>query len=295
MAAKISSNQNGNQESRKEILYTLKKFKENRRALFGAGLALALIFAALFAPLIVPFDPSEMQLEEILQSPSSKHLMGTDQFGRDIFSRLIYGARISLMVGMGAVTIKMLLSVMMGLFAGYLGGVIDQVIMRFLDIIYAFPRLLLAMLVLAVTGPSLLAIMIVLAVTGLPRFTRIIRGAVLSVKERDYVLAAKAIGVKQMRMVFRHILPNVIAPVLILLSLEMAHVIMSESSLSFLGFGVEASIPSWGNMLSDGRPYIREHPAMVLYPGFSIMVTIMAFNFLGDALRDIFDPKFRLQ
>ncbi len=295
MASKISSNQKGNQESRKEILYTLKKFKENRRALFGTGLALVLLFAALFAPFIVPFDPFEMQLEEILQSPSSKHLMGTDQFGRDIFSRLIYGARISLMVGIGAVTVKMLLSVMMGLFAGYLGGVVDQVIMRFLDIIYAFPRLLLAMLILAVTGPSLLAITIVLAITGLPRFTRIIRGAVLSVKERDYVLAAKAIGVKQMRMVFLHILPNVIAPVLILLSLEMAHVIMSESSLSFLGFGVEASIPSWGNMLSDGRPYIRERPAMVLYPGFAIMVTIMAFNFLGDALRDILDPKFRLQ
>lgn len=295
MASKISSNQKESPGSGKEIIYTLKKFKQNKRALFGAGLGLVLIFAAIFAPWIVPFDPFEMHLEEILQSPNSKHLMGTDQFGRDILSRLIYGARISLMVGMGAVTIKMLLSVMMGLFAGYLGGVIDQVIMRFLDIIYAFPRLLLAMLILAVTGPSLLAITIVLAITGLPRFSRIIRGAVLSVKERDYVLAAKAIGVKNMRMVLRHILPNVIAPVLILLSLEMAHVIMSESSLSFLGFGVEASIPSWGNMLSDGRPYIREHPAMVLYPGFAIMVTIMAFNFLGDALRDILDPKFRLQ
>ena len=295
MAAKISLNQKGNQESGKEIIYTLKKFKEHKRALFGAGLGLILILTALFAPLIVPFDPFEMHLEDILQSPNSKYLMGTDQFGRDILSRLIYGARISLMVGIGAVTIKMLLSVMMGLFAGYLGGIVDQVIMRFLDIIYAFPRLLLAMLILAVTGPSLLAITIVLAITGLPRFSRIIRGAVLSVKERDYVLAAKAIGVKNMRMVFIHILPNVIAPVLILLSLEMAHVIMSEASLSFLGFGVEASIPSWGNMLSDGRPYIREHPAMVLYPGFAIMVTIMAFNFLGDALRDIFDPKFRLQ
>ncbi len=295
MAAKISTNQDGNQESRKEILYTLKKFRQNKRALFGAGLGLVLIFAALFASYVVPYDPLEMHLEEILQSPSTKYFLGTDQFGRDIFSRLIYGARISLMVGMGAVTIKLLLSVTMGLCAGYLGGVIDQVIMRFLDIIYAFPRLLLAMLILAVTGPSLSAIMIVLAVTGLPRFTRIIRGAVLSVKERDYVLAAKAIGVKNLRMIIRHILPNVIAPVLILLSLEMAHVIMSESSLSFLGFGVEASIPSWGNMLSDGRPYIREHPAMVLFPGFSIMVTIMAFNFLGDALRDILDPKFRLQ
>lgn len=295
MAANISNNQIVSEVSHKEIFYTLKKLKENKRGLFGGGLAMTLIFTALFAPFIVPFDPFEMHLEEILQSPSSKYLVGTDQFGRDIFSRLIYGARLSLMVGIGAVTIKAFLSVIMGLFAGYLGGIIDHLIMRFLDIIYAFPRLLLALLILAVTGPSLLAITIVLAITGLPRFSRIVRGAVLSVKERDYILAAQAIGVKKLRIILRHIFPNVISPIAILLSLEIAHVILSEASLSFLGFGAETTIPSWGNMLSDGRPYIREHPAMVLYPGFAIMLTVMGFNFLGDALRDMLDPKFRLR
>lgn len=282
-------------EKEGELIYALRKFKKNKRGVFGAGLALVLIFAALFAPYIVPFDPFEMHLDSILNSASSKYILGTDEFGRDIFSRLIYGARLSLMIGIGAVTVKMFLSVAMGLAAGYLKGVVDQLIMRTLDVIHAFPRLLLAMLIIAVTGPSLLAVTMVLAVTGLPRFTRIIRGAVLSVQERDYILAARALGVKDLRIVLRHILPNVFAPVIILISLEMAHVIMSESSLSFLGFGAETTIPSWGNMLSAGRPYIREHPGLVLYPGLGIMLTVMAFNFLGDALRDILDPKFRRQ
>lgn len=295
MAEELTRKEKARSEMMKELLYALSKFKQNKRAVFGAGLGFVLVFFAIFAPLITPYDPFEMHLESILQSPNFHYLLGTDQFGRDILSRLIYGARLSLTVGIGAVTIKLFLSITMGLFAGYLGGLTDHIIMRFLDIIYAFPRLLLAMLILAITGQNVWSIMCVLALTGLPRFTRIIRSSVLSVKERDYILASRAIGLRTLRVVLRHVLPNVLAPILILLSLEMAHVIMSEASLSFLGFGADISIPSWGNMLSEARPYIREHPLMVLYPGFAIMLTVMAFNFLGDAIRDLMDPKFRMK
>lgn len=294
MDGEIASDKKITSDSEKEFAFVLKKMTKNKRAIFGAGLGLIIIFLALFSTVITPYDPLEMHLESILQPPNMNYLLGTDQFGRDILSRLIYGARLSLMVGIGATSINLFLCTVMGLVAGYWGGgVADQVIMRSLDIIHAFPRLLLALLILAVTGQNMWSIMLVLAFTGLPRFTRIIRGAVLSIRERDYILAARAIGVRDLRILISHILPNVAAPILILISLEMAHVIMSESSLSFLGFGADISIPSWGNMLSEARPYIREHPLMVLYPGFAIMLTIMAFNFLGDALRDILDPKFR--
>ena len=294
-----SVNEKAISEAEKELRFTLKQLKRNKRGCFGAGLIILLIIAALFAPYIAPFDPLEMDLDNILQSPNRTYLIGTDEVGRDNLSRLIYGARLSLKVGLSAVSLKMFLSVTMGLLAGYFGGsgfigqTIDHLIMRTLDVIYAFPRILLALLILAVTGPSVLAVILVLSITGLPRFTRIIRGAVLSVKERDYIMAAEAIGLKKFRIILRHVLPNVFSPILILLSFETAHIIMSEASLSFLGFGAETTIPSWGNMLSEGRSYIRQHPGMVMYPGIAIMLTVMAFNFLGDAIRDVLDPRFR--
>ncbi len=251
--------------------------------LFGLG--------ALLAPWISPYDPYELRLSEQLIPPSSKHLLGQDANGSDIFSRLLYGARISLTVGLLVVFLSGTIGITIGLISGYYGGVIDTGLMRVVDILLAFPGLLLAIALVAVLGPSVFNVMIALTVLGWVSFTRLVRGQVLSIKERDYILAAKTSGQSDFRIMFVHILPNVLSPVIVQATFSVAGVIIAESSLSFLGLGVSPGTPSWGAMLSEGKQVLLDAPHVSIFPGLAIMLVVLAFNFIGDGLRDRFDPK----
>lgn len=265
----------------------------NGRSLFGAVIVALLMGMAVTASWITPNDPLEMQRDKLLVAPFERtgSLLGTDQYGRDVLSRLIYGARISLMVGLSAILFETLVGVLLGVLSGYYGGMIDRVIMWIVDIIYPFPRLLLALLLVAVVGHSLAALIIVIAIGGVPRISRIIRATVLSVKERGYVVAAKAAGLKEPVILSFYILPNVVAPIIVLATLDLAHAITTEASLTFLGLGADPLHPTWGGMLAEGRPYLRVHPHLCVFPGIAITLAVLGFNSLGDALRDILDPR----
>lgn len=257
------------------------------------GLLIVLLFGlgAMFAHWIAPHDPYEINLQDQLNPPGPEHLLGQDNNGADILSRLIYGARISLTVGLLVVILSGGLGVLVGLVSGYYGGIIDIALMRLVDILLAFPGLLLAIALVAVMGPSITNMVMALTALGWVSFARLVRGQVLSVKERDFVLAAKTSGQSDHRIMMFHILPNVLSPVIIQASFSIAGVIIAESSLSFLGLGVAPGTPSWGSMLSEGKQVLMEAPHVSIFPGLAIMMTVLAFNFIGDGLRDRFDPK----
>ncbi|MGK5092929.1 ABC transporter permease [Deltaproteobacteria bacterium TL4] len=265
---------------------------KNRQILIFSTLILFLfLIPAVFAPMLVPFDPDTMNLMEELTPPSSTHWFGQDQNGGDILSRLLMGARISLYVGFWVVGVSSCLGILIGLLSGYYGGWIDVVIMRIVDILLAFPGLLLAIALVAVLGPNINNVIIALAALGWVGYTRLVRGQVLSVKEEEYILAAKTSGISDWRVMFVHILPNIMAPVIVQTTFSLAGTIISESSLSFLGLGVPPGTPSWGSMLSDGKNVLLEAPHVSVFPGIAIMMVVLLFNLLGDALRDHFDPK----
>jgi peptide/nickel transport system permease protein len=270
---------------------TYRKFFHNGLGMFGAAISLAIGLIALVAPLIAPYDPIQVEPDKIFEPRSWSHWLGTDELGRDLLSRLIYGARISFFVGLVAVVFKTILGTTIGLVTGYFEGFIDHLLMRCLDVLYAFPRTLLALLILAIVGPSIPALIFVIGLGGIPQFARIVRGAVLSAKQNDYVIAARSLGSTSARILWRYLLPNVLAPILILSSLSLARAITAEASLSFLGLGVDPTLPTWGGMLRAGGPYLRLYPHVAIFPGLLIMLAVLGFNAMGDAIRDILDPR----
>lgn len=255
---------------------------------------LFLIVIAIFAPFFAPYDPIEQNLKYRLSPPSFEHFLGTDQFGRDMLSRLIFGIKTSLTTGVIAALLSMVIGVSLGLVAGYFGGIIDDIVMRFTDIVLSFPSIVLTLAIAGVLGPSLINIVIALVVVGWTQYTRVVRGSVLSLKEQDFILAAKVIGSKNTRIIVRHILPNCTGPIIVMMTLSMGVKILSIAGLSFLGLGAQPPTAEWGMMLKQGVTFMGTAPHLTIFPGLSIMLTVLAFNLLGDGLRDLFDPKMRL-
>ena len=270
---------------------TLNRFFKNRLAVIGLVLLLLLVFVAVLAEVISPYDPIKLDLQAISQAPSAKYWFGTDNLGRDIFSRVLYGARVSLSAGVVAVGIAVIVGLALGLLAGFFGKAVDEIIMRIVDAMLAFPFLVLAITLAAVLGPSLQNSMLAIAVVSVPGFARLTRAQMLSERERDYVQAAQSLGASDPRIVFRHLLPNIAGPIIIQATLSIAGAILAESSLSFLGLGVQPPTPSWGEMLNTARGYLRDAPWMAIAPGSLIFASVLAFNLVGDGLRDALDPR----
>ncbi|MBI1919545.1 MAG: ABC transporter permease [Geobacter sp.] len=267
------------------------RFRVNRFALAGAVVVILMFMVALLAPLISPHDPAAIDAYHILLPPSLDHWMGTDDLGRDVLSRMMHGAGISLMVGFVAIGIAIVIGTVVGLLAGYYSGWADAVLMRFVDIMLCFPTLFLILAVIALLEPSIWYIMIIIGLTGWMGVARLVRAEVLSIRERDYVLAARSIGASDLRIIFRHILPNVMGPVLVSATLGVAGAILTESALSFLGIGVQPPTPSWGNILSAGKEFIEFAWWLSLFPGLAIMVTVLSYYLVGEGIRDALDPR----
>lgn len=270
-----------------------KEFRRNRLAIVGMGIVLFFILLAIFANFIAPETIDEQKLGQRLLAPSFEHWFGTDDFGRDILSRIIYGARISLWVGFFAVLGSSAIGSFLGLLAGYYGRWVDTIISRTFDIMLSFPSILLAIAVVSVLGPSLRNALIAIAIINIPNFGRLVRSRVLSVKEEEFVMAAKAVGMNDRRIIFHHVLPNSLAPIIVQGTLAIATAILEAAALSFLGLGAQAPEPEWGKMLADSRQYIIQAPWTVIFPGLAIMLTVLGFNLLGDGLRDALDPKMK--
>lgn len=275
----------------------LRRLLIHRVATLGAIVALIACLCAIFAPFLSPYNPLEQHLAFRLKPPGwtgsdgRMHLLGTDQFGRDVLSRIIFGSRVSLIVGTASVLLGGILGLILGMTSGYFGKWIDDIIMRIVDIQLSFPFIILALCIIAILGPSLLNLIIVLAVTGWVIYARVVRSSVLSVKEMDFVQAAKAIGTSDFKIILKHILPNVVAPFFVIASFQVARIIIIEAGLGFLGLGVPPPVPTWGNMLSDGREYLREAWWIGTFPGLAIVLVVLGINLLGDGLRDALDPK----
>jgi peptide/nickel transport system permease protein len=270
-----------------------RSFKKNKLALIGTFIVLFFIGVAVFAPVIAPSGINDQVLSNRLQPPSSRHWFGTDDFGRDIFSRVVYGARISLWVGFLSVLGSLVVGSLLGILAGYYGKWVDAIISRLFDIMLAFPSMLLAIGIVAVLGPSLRNALIAIAVINVPNFGRLIRSRVLSVKQEEYIMAAKAIGMSNSRILFVHVLPNSMAPIIVQGSLAIATAIIEAAALGFLGLGAEAPNPEWGKMLSDAKAFMIQAPWTMIFPGLAIMLTVLGFNLMGDGLRDALDPRMK--
>lgn len=266
-------------------------FRRNKTALIGLGLIVFVLFVAIFAPLLAPYNPIEQSTVNRLQDPSSAHWLGRDDYGRDLFSRILYGTRIALIVGIFSVLLGGVLGTAMGLVAGYFGGRISTVIMRVVDILLSFPDLITGLLVMAVLGAGTVKLVIAIGLTMAPRFARIAYGSTLSIKEKEFVEAATALGQRTRLILSKHLLPNIAGDLLVLGSLWMAQAIRLEASLSFIGLGVPPPTPTWGQMIRDGTRYLTDLPLLSLAPGVALLITVFAFNLVGDGLRDVLDPK----
>jgi peptide/nickel transport system permease protein len=284
----------------REWVTLLRRLVRRRTALFGAAVVVAVMLAAAFAPLVSPFDPLEQDIGQRLKEPGWQdaqgrvHALGTDHLGRDILSRIVFGSRIALVVGLAAVVISGVLGMVIGLVAGYFGGRGDDILMRLADIQLAFPFILLAIAVIGVLGPSLRNIIIVIGVSSWVVYARVVRGEVLSIREREYVQAAIALGSQHGRVLWQHVLPNTFTPWLVVATLDMARVIVIESALSFLGLGVQPPTPTWGGMLADGRVYLSTAWWLATFPGLAILITVLGINLFGDGLRDTLDPRLKV-
>jgi peptide/nickel transport system permease protein len=276
-----------------ELLRLWRVFISRGVVLFGMIVIIILILTAFFAPLIAPYDPYDQNLETVLLSPSMEHLLGTDAIGRDILSRIIFGTRNSLMVGIVALGIAATIGMIMGLTAGYFGGWVQATIMRFIDALMTFPMILLALIFASLLGGGLKNVMIALGISLLPGYARIMCGQVLSVKENDYILAEHALGARNLRVMLRHILPNCFPPMIVLVTLQMGAAILAEAGLSFLGIGIEPPGAAWGAMVNDGYHYLITNPILSFAPGMAIMLVVFSFNMVGDGLRDALDPRLR--
>lgn len=261
-------------------------------AFLGLLFLLLLLVIAVFAPVFSPFDPFDMQVEDRLQSVSAKHLFGTDNFGRDIFSRILYGARTSLIASAGVVVFSMISGICIGLFAGFYKK-LDAVFMRIIDVMMAFPSLLLALVLVSIFGRGMINVILAVGVTYLTRTTRIVYGLTLKLKEEVFIDAFRASGASNTRLIFKHILPNLISPLIVQATFTFAFSLLDMASLDFLGLGLPPDIPSWGNMLSEGRVYLTRAPWLLIFPGLFIVFTVLSFNIVGDTLRDQMDPRFR--
>ena len=273
----------------------LQRITKHNLALVGLIILVPMFLCAVLAPLISPHDPVEPDLKNILTGPTWSHPFGTDTLGRDVFSRVIYGSRISLLVGFVSVGIATLIGIMIGAVSGYSGGIIDELIMRFVDLMMCFPTFFLILAVIALLEPSIWNIMLVIGLTNWMGIARLVRAEILSIKGKEYVLAAKAMGFPRRRIIFGHVLPNALSPVYVVATLGIGGAILTESALSFLGIGVQPPTPSWGNILTQAKDNIEVAWWLSLYPGLAIFLTVMGYNLLGEGLRDVFDPRRRYQ
>jgi len=268
-----------------------KRFAYNRKAVVGLIILTIIVLSAVFAPFIAPHNPVEQDMVNRLEGPSAEHPLGTDRFGRDVLSRIIYGARISLNIGFISVGIGIIFGCSLGIIAGYYGGKIDSVIMRTMDVLLSLPSMLLALAIVAALGTNIWYLMVAVGIAFIPRFARLIRGAVLGVIEQEYIQSARALGSSDLRIIFRHIIPNSINPVIVQATLYMASSIIIAAGLSFLGLGVQPPTPEWGRMIAQARQFIRINHFPVTFSGLSIVVTVLSLNLVGDGLRDALDPK----
>jgi len=276
-----------------QIAEVWRRLKRNRAAIVGGIIVLLFVSIALLAPQISPYPPNEGDLTKRLKPPSQEHLLGTDPLGRDLLSRVIYGARISLQIQIVAVSIAMVIGTLLGMVGGYYGGKFDHLIMRLMDILLAFPGIFLAISIIAVLGPGLTNLMLAAGIYSIPQFARIVRGSVLSLKEKEFIEAARAVGENDFNILFRYLLPNSMAPIIIQTTLRMATVLLTASGLSFLGLGVQPPTAEWGAMLSNARAYLITAPHVATVPGLAIMLVVMGFNLFGDGLRDSLDPRLK--
>ena len=274
------------------IVSMLRAVRRHPIGALGAAIVIFVILMAIFAPQVATHDPAAQEAKRLLP-PNTDHFMGTDELGRDVFSRVVFAARTSLYVGVLSVSLAIVLGVTAGLLAGYIGGRFDSVMVGFMDILFAFPTLVLATVIAGLLGPSLTNAMLAIGVVYSPTFARVARGAVLSVKNEAYIEAAHVVGGKQRHIILRHVLPNILAPLIVLATLSLSLAILAEAGLSFLGLGTQPPDAAWGLMLSQGRKFMELSPGLAIFPGLAIMITVLAFNFLGDGLRDALDPRLR--
>jgi peptide/nickel transport system permease protein len=270
-----------------------RRLKRNRAAIAGGIIVLLFVFMAILAPLISPHPPNEGDLTKRLKPPSGEHLLGTDPLGRDLLSRVIHGARISLQIQIVSVSIALVIGTLLGMIGGYYGGKLDHLLMRLMDILLAFPGIFLAISIIAVLGPGLTNLMLAAGIYSIPQFARIVRGSILSLKEKEFIEAARAVGENDLNILFRYLLPNSMAPIIIQTTLRMATVLLTASGLSFLGLGVQPPTAEWGAMLSNARAYLITAPHVAMVPGLAIMLVVMGFNLFGDGLRDSLDPRLK--
>lgn len=270
---------------------SLRRMRKNKTAI--AGVIILIIFAliAIFAPLIAPYDPLEQNFIKSFRAPSAENYLGTDEFGRDVFSRIIYGSRISLQIGFVAVFISLIVGVSLGLTAGYYGGLLDQLIMRVMDLMLSFPYILLALVIMSILGPGIFNAMIAIGIVYVPQYARVVRSSVLSVKKKEYVISARALGAGDLRIILKHVFLNSMAPIIIQTTLSIGRAIINAAGLSFLGLGAQPPTPEWGAMLSNGQDFLRNAPWIATFPGIAIALLVLGFNLVGDGLRDAFDPR----
>ncbi|MDD7261083.1 MAG: ABC transporter permease [Fusobacterium mortiferum] len=289
------SNTNTSNKKRSQWVEVWRRLKRNKMAVLGLIILIILVLLAVFADVIANYDNVviKQNLAHRLQGPSAAHWLGTDEFGRDIFVRLVHGTRVSLQVGIVAVGISIVIGGILGAVAGYYGGKLDNTIMRIMDIFLAVPSILLAIAIVSALGPSIINLMLAISISSVPSYARIVRASVLSIRDQEFIEAAKAIGASNTRIIFRHIIPNSLAPVIVQATLGVASAILSTAGLSFIGLGIQPPAPEWGSMLSGGRQYLRYAWWVTTFPGVAIMITILSLNLLGDGLRDALDPRLK--
>lgn len=276
-----------------QVAMVMRSLKRNKMAMAGLVILILLILTAIFADFIAPYSYEAQNLQEAYQSPSMQHFFGTDEFGRDIFSRIIYGSRISLIIGFVSVGIALVIGFLIGAVAGFYGGGIDNVLMRFMDILLAIPQTLLAIAIVASLGTGMGKLMVAVGLAAIPSYARIVRASVMTIRGEEFIEAARASGTSDRKIILKHIVPNCLAPVIVQVTLGIANAIMSAAALSFIGIGIQPPVPEWGAMLSGGRDYIRGYAYMTMFPGIAIIITVLSLNLLGDGLRDALDPKLK--
>ncbi|MDO5349820.1 MAG: ABC transporter permease [Lachnospiraceae bacterium] len=287
----------GNKKAKKRSMAAeiIQRLVRNKMAMLGLFILVLLALGAIFADVIADYDTKVVaqNIANRLQGPSAEHWFGTDEFGRDIFARMLHGSRVSLVVGLISVSVSLIIGGTLGAFAGFYGGKVDNVIMRIMDIFLAVPSILLAITIVAALGTNLVNVMLAIGISGVPNFARIVRAAVMSVKDQEFVESSRAIGASSVTIIFREIIPNCMAPIIVQATLSVASAILSTASLSFIGLGVQPPDPEWGAMLSSGRNFLRDAVHLTLFPGLAIVITILALNLLGDGLRDALDPRLK--
>lgn len=271
------------------------RFKKNKLAVFGLVLLLVLIFVSIFAPLFADYETDALAKDVYnkLSGPNGEHILGTDHYGRDLFARIIYGGRISLLIAILEVSISLCIGCIIGASAGYFGGAVDNVLMRIMDIFLSLPQTLMAVAIVAAMGPGVTNLIIAMVIASVPWFSRVVRSTVLTIRNQEYIEAARACGTSNARIIIKHVLPNSIGPIIVQATMEIGIAIMSIAALSFVGLGIQAPTPEWGSMLSEGKTYMQLAPNLVLFPGIAIMLSVMALNLIGDGLRDALDPRMK--